>query len=140
MMRCPVSCSVQVWTYSSRERRRQDGEVDRSARRSRPVELPGRDVAVDRELDEIRLRELRRPRSTMIATKRQRDLRQYGQQVRQQPPHQPRVVGFAEDFFVVRGHATASLQLAVVLGFGLGVFESGSYRTRSASESCMRPS
>ena len=61
MIRCPVSCSVQVWKYSAANDGDQHGQVERGEA-VEPGEAPLRDVAVDGDLDEVRLRRARRPR------------------------------------------------------------------------------
>ena len=62
-----------------------------------------RDVAIDRQLHQVRLGELKH-RARDDRRQRQRNLRLVGPQVGQQPTHQPGVVGFTEDFFFVEGH------------------------------------
>ena len=61
------------------------------------------DVAIDRQLHQVRLRELQH-RGRDDRGERQRHLRLVRPQVLQQPAHQACVVGLAEDFFVVERH------------------------------------
>ena len=61
-----------------RERQRPGRTTIDAASRSEPVELTGRDVPVDGDLDQIRLRERRRRRQAMIATNATATWRQYG--------------------------------------------------------------
>ncbi len=66
-------------------------------------QIRGRDVAVDRQLHEIRLRQLQHRRAD---DRRERDdrLQPVRPQIPEQPPHQRRVVRLAEHLFVVNGH------------------------------------
>ena len=84
------------------ERRDQDGQVEQREP-VEPVEAAGGDVAVDGHLDQVRLRQ-RGGAADDDRAERHADLPPVRPQVLQQPPHQPRVVGFAEDFVVVDGH------------------------------------
>ena len=57
MMRCPVICSSQVWMYSSANEASENREEDQGD----PVEagqVAGGDVAVDRHLHQVGLRQL----------------------------------------------------------------------------------
>ena len=83
------------------ERQDENGQVDAG----KPVEASqaiGGDVAVDRNLDEIRLRE-RCDSAGHDGHQRQQHLPPVRPQVVKQPAHQPRVVGLPEDVVVV-GH------------------------------------
>ena len=98
-MRCPVIWSTQVCTYSSANERQQDcqkGERDPVE----PVETASRDVAIDRDFHQVRLRKLQHRRGD-DRRECDADLQPVRPEVRHQAPHQGRVVGFPEDFFVV---------------------------------------
>ena len=82
-----------------RERRDEDDEIQRRE----PIEAfeaPGRNVPVDCRLDQVGLRE-RRGRPDDDRDEGDPDLPPVRPQILQQPPHQARVVGFAEDLVVV---------------------------------------
>src|SRR6266516_4291326 len=85
-----------------RERRDEDGEIQ-PAKAIQPGELSGGDVAVDGDLDQVRLRQRGR-RTRDDGNERDRDVPPVWTQIVQQPPHQASVVGFPEDFVVVKGH------------------------------------
>ena len=72
MIRCPVSCIVQVCRYSAANAADQDGDVHRGEA-IEPVQVAGRDVAVDGDLDQVRLRQ-RRAGADEDGDERQRDL------------------------------------------------------------------
>ena len=86
---------------------RERAEQDRQKAERDAIEagqIAGRDVAVDGHFHEVRLRQLQ---DGGADDRRQRHdhLQPIRPQITEQPPHQHRVVGLAEDFFVVDGHA-----------------------------------
>ena len=98
MIRWPVSCIVQVCRYSAANApTRMATYTQRQTIEA--VELAGRDVPIDRDLDQVRLRQ-RRAGADQNGDKRHRHLSPVGHQVGEQPTHQPRVVGFAENLVV----------------------------------------
>ena len=62
MIRCPVICSIQVCTYSSDERPEQDDRRTRARSGRAPARSPRGDVSIDRELHQVRLRQLQHRR------------------------------------------------------------------------------
>jgi hypothetical protein len=70
-------------------------------------DVAGGDVAIDHDQGEVRRRELER-RMREDGRCRERDLPAVRPQVREQAPHQPRVVGLAEDLLFVAGHHDAA--------------------------------
>ena len=106
MMRWPVIWSTHVCRYSSAN---DASRMARNAERDgiEAGEVADRDVAVDRHLHEVRLRQLE---DRGADDRRQRDdhLQPIGPQITKQPPHQDGVVGLTEDFFVVDRHQLAA--------------------------------
>ena len=95
MMRCPVICSIQVCRYSSANDAEQDGE-ERQRDPVQPGQIARGDVAS--------IASFIRYGCASCSTdarddrdQRDRDRTPVRPQVPQQPPHQPRVVGLAED-------------------------------------------
>ena len=88
------------------EPRHEDGEV-RQCQPLEAVETADGDEPIDGQLDQVRLRELRR-RAGDDGDERDADLAPVRPQVRQQPAHQTRVVRLAEDFVVVSGRHDAA--------------------------------
>ncbi len=68
-----------------------------------PAMSPRGDVPVDRDLHEIRLRELEQTVG-QERHERQRDERFVRAEIAQQPPHQPGVVRLPQDVFFVERH------------------------------------
>ena len=107
MIRCPVICSVHIWAYSRMNERDQDGE-ERDRNPIDPGQVAARDVAIDRQLHQVRLGQLQH-RGADDRDERQRHLRLVGPQIPQQPAHQVGVVRLAEDFFFVEGQISSQL-------------------------------
>ena len=61
MIRCPVSCIVQVWTYSSAKAGSSISDVDQREP-VEAVESPAGDVLIDGHLHQVRLRQLQHRR------------------------------------------------------------------------------
>ena len=83
-----------------------DATQDREVPERDPVDagqVAGRDVAVDRLLHQVGLRQLQH-RVGDDRRQRQRRLQPVGTQVSQQAPHQARVVRFSDYVVVVGGH------------------------------------
>jgi hypothetical protein len=94
---------LQVIEYERSGKRR---EIQRGDERQ-PLDVAPRNVAIDDELDEIGRRQLEH-RMSDDGGRRQHDVRFVRPQVRDQTPHQSRVVRFSENVFVVNGHYEAA--------------------------------
>ena len=106
-MRWPVSCSDPGLHVVGDERRHEDHQIQAGE----PIEArqpAGRDMAIDRDLDQVWLRE-RRARAKDDGDKGKSDMTPVGPEIAQQATHQLRVVGFPEDLVVVdAAHDAAS--------------------------------
>ena len=91
-------------------RERKDENADVEERQPvQPVRLAGGDMPIDGDLHEVRLKE-RGDGAEEQRDERDANLPPVRPQVRQQPPHQPCVVGLSENFVVVRAaHASSTL-------------------------------
>ena len=86
------------------ERERSDEDAEEDQRNPvQPLQIARRDVAIDGELHDVGLRQLK-DRRRDDRRERNRDVHGVRPQVAQQPAHQPGIVGFAEDLFFVDGH------------------------------------
>ena len=89
---------------------REGGDEDAQIQGAEAIEageLAGGDVAVDGDLDQIRLRQ-RGGRTGKNRDQRHGHFPPVGTEIVQQAPHEARVVGFAKDFVVVQCHDAAS--------------------------------
>ena len=107
MMRCPVICSTQV--CDDTRARTTPTRIARkaSAIRSRPARSPVRDVAVDRELHQVRLRQLQHRGADDRRQRQRRPAAGTATGSRSSRRISARVVGLAEDLFVVHGHLSS---------------------------------
>jgi hypothetical protein len=88
--------------------RRDEDDQKQQRKPGHTRQIAAGDVFVDCDLQQIGLRKLQR-RGANDGGQCHRDLHGVRSQVAHQAPHQPRVVGFAENFFFVKAHRMNSV-------------------------------